>query len=193
MVFTAQNNAEPPSAHVILVPHLRGTIPRELEYLTHGTYTPTVRDRSASPDDVSRRLAFARIVALALAKFQDQATPPGQRQPSQEDFADRIGIRLSTLDRWLRGRWRKDPTRDKVDNFIRAVGEDTETVYGALGWGVEKPTRTVTQPARNPRTLDVDRVLEDPHVPKSYKAYISQTLELLVRNVPKDPPKGPQK
>lgn len=129
----------------------------------------------------SRRLAFARIVATALSRYKSM---PGGRRRSHQNFADAIGISRATLDRWLHCRWREDPAPANVDEFIRVSGMDRDDVYAALGWGYTAPQRQATPPTRDPRIPDLERLLEDPHVPESYREYVSTTLDILLRNRP---------
>lgn len=172
------------------VPYLQGSKPLPGFCLVNEAYTAIVRDKSGPTSDdgaPGRKIAFARLVAQALSRFQDQPVEGRRRRRrSQTDFANAVGVDRSTIDRWLYGRWENDPKPDKVDAFARVAGLDVTDVYAVLGWGHPTPQRLATPPIRNPRVVELERLLEDPHVPASYKTLVQTTLDLLLKNNPTD-------
>lgn len=168
-----------PTHHTL--PRARTTTPKIAGHPIYATYNPHVRTNNSA--DIGRRLSFGRLVATALSRYQTVNRTPQGRRPTQADFATAIGIGRTTLGRWIRGDWAQDPEPANVDAFVRVAGLETDEVYTILGWG-HAPERPPSPPMRNPRVVDLERLLEDPHVPESYKAYVQTTLDLLLRNSP---------
>ena len=125
-----------------------------------------------------RRDAFGGLVKHAVASHQAQRRRAGLR-PSQRVFADRIGISLATLDRWLHGRWTQDPSPNNVDSFIRVAGIHPGRVYTALGWDDRPPP--VPQ---HPDMARIQQRLADPSVSNRYKQHVYTVLADLLRHDP---------
>ncbi|MGH8881785.1 MAG: helix-turn-helix domain-containing protein, partial [Stackebrandtia sp.] len=98
--------------------------------------------------DDGRKLAFGRFVTRA--RDQWLAAHPGQ---GVREFADLVGQSTATLYRWINGSWRRDPSREAVDAFCKALHIDPAGPYQLLGWGVDAPVREATPPASDP---DID-------------------------------------
>lgn len=134
----------------------------------------------AAPIDL-RRTRFSRAVTRLV-------TDARERGMTIEKIVEATGVSWTTIDRWVKGDWNKDPRGTQVKALSEGLGGSLADLYAALGWS-EGPDRPEPEPTLDPRLRAINRILADPSVSLLEKIAIQSQLDYIAkRNLapPKD-------
>lgn len=120
-----------------------------------------------------RRTRFGRVVKRMVDNARD-------RGMTIEKIVEATRISWTTIDRWVKGDWSKDPRGTQVKSFAEGVGGSLSELYAALDWS-EVSERSEPEPSLDPRLRAVARRLSDPNVSLLEKAAIQSLLESMAK------------
>lgn len=126
----------------------------------------------AVPIDL-RRARFGRLVARTVADARD-------RGMTIEMIVAAAKVSWTTIDRWMKGDWNKDPRGTQVKDFFDGLGGSLADGYAALGWTVD-PERAEPEPSMDPRLRKLARILSDPDVSVLEKIAIQSQLDYMLK------------
>lgn len=124
----------------------------------------------------TRQGRFGRLVARGISAARD-------RGMTNNDIVKATGVAWTTIDRYIYGRWTRDPVASLVKNLCSGLGLELAEAYAALGWS-EAPAGTDNrepEPVLDPRLRAVARRLSDPNVSLLEKLQIQAVLESMAK------------
>lgn len=99
------------------------------------------------------------------------------------DIVKATGVAWTTIDRYVNGKWTRDPVASLVKNLCEGLGLDLDEAYAALGWSQAAVGTDVREPepVLDPRLRAVARRLSDPNVSILEKIQIQAVLEAIAK------------
>lgn len=120
-----------------------------------------------------RRVRFGRAVVRAVSDARD-------RGMTIEMIEKATDVSWTTIDRWMKGSWNKDPRGTQVKALFEGLGASVDDAYAALGWSAN-PERAEPEPAMDPRLRKLARILADPNVSVLEKIAIQAQLDFMLQ------------
>jgi hypothetical protein len=98
------------------------------------------------------------------------------------DIEEATGLGWSTIDRYKKGQWSRDPLTGHVQKLCGGLGISLDEAYAALEWAAE-PARDnpSPEPALDHRLRAVARRLSDPNVSVLEKLQIQAVLDSMAK------------
>lgn len=130
----------------------------------------------------NRQRAFGDVVARVI----DAAKARGM---TIKDIEQATGLGSTTWYGWADGRWTRDPSPTKVNQFFDGLGASRDDAYQALEWETAPTSRRRTpSPIEDPLLRELAKKLNSPKTTPAEKLMMRRTIQALIGKTEEAPP-----